>query len=131
MSSLALALAHAAATWGSLPAWLTAAAVAALAYVLVRGGAGQAVEGLQATNRELQRQITELKGKVDDLTAENAELRGRTDVALAIAPAVVAVKEHELQAARRSERVLTVLDLIAKRLGKDGDDDLEARLSHD
>lgn len=107
--------------YGTLPGWLTLMGVCALAWILVRGGAGTAVEGLQATNRELQRQITELKDKVDTLTKENAELRGRTDVALAIEPVVSAVKNHEQQAAKRSEAMLDVLDMIATRLGRDED----------
>lgn len=105
--------------WETLPVWVAVVAVVALAYTLIRGGSGTAVEGLQATNRELQRQITELKQDVSALTKENAELRGRTDVTLAIAPLISWSENHERNAAKRSEAMLDVLDMIATRLGKE------------
>jgi hypothetical protein len=114
--------------WGTLPSWLALLGMIGLGVILLRGGVGTAVEGLQATNRELQRQISELQQKVDGLTKENAELRGRTDVALAIEPVIRAVRTHEEQAAKRSVAMLDVLDLIATRLGKEPDDDRQAGL---
>ena len=105
--------------WGTLPGWLAVVGVVALGLILLRGGAGTAVEGLQATNRELQRQIHELRDKVDTLTAENAELRGRTDVTLALAPFMVWAESHEKHAERRSVAILDVLEMIAKELGKE------------
>jgi len=123
-----LVLTSAGAVWGTLPGWLTLVSLLAVAVILVRGGAGTAVEGLQATNRELQRQIHELQSKVADLTNENAELRGRTDVAVVVAPVIEAVRAHEVSAAKRSDRTLTVLDLIAQRLGKDAEHDRQAGL---
>ena len=115
--------ASASSVWGTLPGWLTLLGMAALGWILLRGGVGTAVEGLQATNRELQRQISELQRKVEGLTKENAELRGRTDVALAIAPVIQAVTTHEREAAKRAVAMLDVLDMIATRLGKEPDDD--------
>ena len=112
----------AAASWGTIPGWLTLVSLLAVAAILVRGGAGQAVEGLQATNRELQRQIHVLEGKVGDLSKENAELRGRTDVTLALAPFMTWAESHEKHAERRSIATLAVLDMIAKSLGKERDD---------
>lgn len=108
-----------AANWGTVPGWATLLALLGVGWIMVRGGTGTAVSGLQATNRELQRQISELKDDVKRLTAENAELRGRTDVALVIEPVVSAVKNHETHAAKRSEAMLDVLDMIATRLGKE------------
>lgn len=105
--------------YGTLPNWLALIGIAALALILVRGGVGTAVEGLQATNRELQRQITELRAKVESLTKENAELRGRTDIALAMRPVLDALTTHEREASKRSVAMLDVLDLIATRLGKE------------
>lgn len=107
--------------WGTLSQIVLLVGVLALAWILFRGGVGTAVEGLQHTNQELQRQLTELKRKVDELTRENAELRGRTDIALAMQPVLDAMSHHERQAERRSAAMLDVLDLIATRLGKEPD----------
>lgn len=99
-------------------------AVIGLAWVgwlYVRGGSAAALGGLQRANRELVRQVRELQTRVDALEIENAQLRGRTDVAEAIAPVVDAVQMHEHRAARRSEALLTVLDMMAQRLGRETD----------
>ena len=107
--------------WGTVPGWLTLVSLLAVAFILVRGGAGQAVEGLQATNRELARQIHVLEEKVSALSKENAELRGRTDVTVAIAPLIEWSVNHETRAQQRHEGTLTVLELIAQRFGKEGE----------
>lgn len=109
-------------SWGTVPGWATLVVLLIVGWIMLRGGAGQAVEGLQATNRELQRQITELQTQVTGLTNENAELRGRTDVAIVMKPVIEAVTSHERQAERRSAAMLSVLDLIATRLGKDDEE---------
>lgn len=109
------------APWGTLPGWLTLVGVFVVAVILMRGGAGQAVEGLQATNRELQRQIHDLQSKVEGLTTENAELRGRTDVTIAIAPLIEWSVHHELRAQERHNGTLHVLELIASKFGKESD----------
>lgn len=85
--------------------------------VAMRGGGGTAVAGLQATNRELERQVHTLTEKVHQLEKENAELRGKTDVAAQVAPVLQAIKDHEVHAGARSESMLAVLNLIASRLG--------------
>ena len=87
----------------------------------MRGGAGQAVEGLQATNRELQRQIHVLQEQVRELTKENAELRGRTDVTVAIAPLIEWSVSHETRAQERHDGTLKVLDLIASKFGRESE----------
>lgn len=99
-------------------------AVLGLAWVgwlYVRGGSSTALGGLQRANRELVRQVRELQSRVDALELENAELRARTDVAKAITPVVDAVQMHEERAARRSEALLTVLDMMAQKLGHETD----------
>lgn len=111
----------AAASWGTIPNWATLIALLAFGLMLIRGGAGQAVEGLQATNRELQRQISVLQEKVHELTKENAELRGRTDVAIALTPIIDWSTQHETRAQDRHDKTMVVLDLIAQRLGKEHD----------
>ena len=109
----------AAANVGTIPGWLTLVVLLAVAFILIRGGAGQAVEGLQATNRELQRQIHELQRQVETLSKENAELKGRTDVTVAIAPLIEWSVHHEARAQERHDGTLKVLDLIASRFGKE------------
>lgn len=89
----------------------------AAAVVSLRGGTGTAVAGLQATNRELERQVHTLTEKVHQLEKENAELRGRTDVSAQIAPVLAALQDHETHASARSDAMLAVLNLIASRLG--------------
>lgn len=108
---------------GNLPAWITAGiamvGLFAGAIIALRGGTGTAVAGLQATNRELERQVHTLTEKVNALEKENAELRGRTDVSTQIAPVLQALEAHERHAASRSEATLAVLNLIASRMGPD------------
>lgn len=103
------------------PGWATAALILVGllggAIVALRGGGGTAVAGLQATNRELERQVHTLTEKVHVLEKENAELRGRTDVAAQVAPLMQSMKDHEVNAASRSESMLAVLHLIARQLG--------------
>lgn len=96
-------------------------AVLWLAWVYVRGGTGTALAGLQNANRELVRQVRDLQARVDSLEIENAELRGRTDVAGVIAPVIEAVQLHERSAARRSDAMLRVLGMIAGELGTEHD----------
>lgn len=114
-----LAASLAATDWASIPSWVAVASVVAFAFVLLRGGSGQAVEGLQATNRELQRQITVLQEQVHELTRENAELKGRTDVTVAIAPLLEWSANHEKRAQERHEGTLKILDLIAGKFGEE------------
>lgn len=98
------------------------AAVVWLGWVYIRGGTGTALAGLQNANRELTRQVHALQARVDSLEVENAELRGRTDVAEAIAPVIEAVRLHERSAARRSDATLRVLGMIAGQLGGETDE---------
>lgn len=105
---------------GTLPAWLTFLGVLAAAYVIWRGGGGTALTTLQTANRILERRVHELEKEQAALRTENAELRGRTDMALAIQPFMAWAESHETHAADRHERTLVVLDLIAARIGPEG-----------
>lgn len=110
----------AATPWGTLPGWLTLAALVGAAFWLPRrGGGGPAIASLEANNRVLEKRVHELEqqGKIDAATI--AELRGRTDVTLALAPIVEWSTRHEDRAQQRHEGTLKVLDLIAARLGSD------------
>lgn len=69
---------------------------------------------LERANGILERAIRELRERIDALEAENAELRGRTDVAVAIERSM---ETHEDRAQRRFEMTAVLMDMIARRLG--------------
>jgi hypothetical protein len=111
--------------WGTLPGWLTLAVLVGAALWLPRRGAsGPAIQSLEANNRVLEGRVHELEqqGKAD--AALIAELRGRTDVTLALAPIVEWSAKHEERAQQRHESMLKsqdgtlkVLALIARKFG--------------
>lgn len=88
-------------------------------WALWRGGGGTALETLQLANRVLEVRVKDLEAVVVRLTAENAALAARTNFVLALQPIMTWADTHEAQAAKRSESMLTVLDLIAAKLGAD------------
>jgi hypothetical protein len=120
---------------GTLPGWLTLAALLFGLWTLSRGGAGSAVSELSQANKVLEKRLHDerrekegLGGEVRDLRTELAELRGRTDFAAALAAALAPLLEwtagHEARAQERHEAVmganqkqLVVLELVAERLG--------------
>lgn len=119
----------AAVSWGTLPGWLTLVALVGAAFWLPRrGGGGPAIASLEANNRVLEKRVHELEqqGKLDAQTI--AELRGRTDVTLALAPIVEWSGRHEERAQQRfegserraDERQTAMLDLLGMIAGKLG-----------
>jgi hypothetical protein len=115
---------------GTLPGWLTLITLVGAAWLFQRGGGSTAISSLEAANRVLERELEKLKTSDRLKDKELSELRGRTDVALAIAPIVAWTEQHEAraqdrhdQAERRADErqvaTLNVLDLIADRLGPD------------
>ena len=115
------------ASWiGTLPGWLTVAAAVGAAAIFWRGGGGTALSTLQAANLVLERRVRELEvqGKMDAATI--AELKGKTDVALAVQPFMKWAELHETRAAERhigmmkaQEQTTTILTMIGERLGTD------------
>lgn len=103
--------------FGTLPGWLTLLTLAVVGYLLVRGGSGTAVTGLQDTNRELVRQVMTLKDENTELRARVRALEAKTDVSVALVPVVNALKAHETRAAERHNGTLRILGLVAERLG--------------
>jgi hypothetical protein len=96
--------------------------VAAAGWLFVRRhGGGSALEELERANRILERRVGELEQENNRQAGELATLRSRTDVGLAIAPVLEALKLHEERAGERSSRTLDVLDLIARRLGPEAE----------
>jgi hypothetical protein len=78
--------------------------------------------------KTIKKQETEIRsqaGKLREAEREISELRGRTDVSLAMAEALGPVVDwsnsHEERAQERHVRTMIVLDLIATRLGPDHD----------
>lgn len=108
---------------GSLPGWITLAVLVAGFYVFVRGGGGVALGHLREANEVLTATIEAQDGKLREAEREISELRGRTDVSIAIAAALSPIIEwsgsHEKRAQERHEASLKILEMIADRLGPD------------
>lgn len=102
---------------GTVSGWATFIVLIAVARIMLKGGTGTAVSGLQATNQELVRQLEAAKVVNHTLEKQVAELRGAKDVSVAILPVLNALENHETRATERSIKFLGVLDLIAERLG--------------
>jgi hypothetical protein len=106
---------------GTLPGWLTLAALAGTALLFARGGGGVAVGQLRTANRVLAERVRELEQSELSMNRQIAELEGRTNVALAIVPVIEWTTNHEQRAQERQAALLGVLELIAQRLGPDDD----------
>jgi hypothetical protein len=109
-----------------LVGWLALIPLVAVGWVVWRGGGIAALSTLRTANEVLEKRNDSLEERVDELErlrAEDqstiAELRGRTDVSIALMPLASELAGHEAAAERRNEKILTVLNLIANRLGPD------------
>ena len=102
---------------GTVPAWLTVAAVVIGGYVIWKGGGGTALNTLQTANQVLERRVHDLEQQALGDAKMIAELKGKTDMALAVQPFMTWAETHEERAAIRHEKTLIVLDLIAARIG--------------
>ena len=102
---------------GTLPGWLTLLTLGVVGFLLYRGGSGHAVSGLQAINQELVRQIGDLQSQNEAQAIQIAELQAKTDVTEAIQPISDALRSHDERAMSRNEHILTVLEMIAARMG--------------
>lgn len=98
---------------GFILQWASLAVLAFTLWRITRGGGGSAVQELTAANRVLEKRNHELGAEVRDLRIEVEKLRQRTNFA-------AVMEQHEQSAQKRAEGILTVLDLIASRLGSDG-----------
>jgi hypothetical protein len=105
---------------GTLGQYLTVVAIVGVAWLVYRGGGSAALGVLETANRVLEGRVHDLEAqsKVDQATI--AALTAKTDLTLATAPVLTAIQGHDLRAQERADKMLTVLDLIAKRLGPDG-----------
>lgn len=105
--------------FGTLPGWLTLAALLGAAWLFKRGGGGTAIESLVTANRVLEQRVDALETAGKEKDAQIAELLQKTDVTIATRPIAESLTAHEDRAAARHEATLKVLGLIAERLGPD------------
>lgn len=103
-------------------AWLTFAVVVVVAWLVYRGGGSGALSTLRTANDVLERKVKDDAARIRTLEARVLELQSRTDVAEAVTPVQRAIERHEERAQERGERLLTILNLIAERLGPNGAD---------
>lgn len=105
-------------TFAELGPYAVAAVLALAAFLFVRRyGAGTAMATLEQANRILEKRVTDQDAEIRTLTMQVETLRSRTDVALAMAPVLEALRSHERQAEKRASASLAVLELIADHLG--------------
>lgn len=116
----------------SIPSWITLALLLAAFIVFLRGGGGVALGHLREANEVLAKTVTDQNEKLRAAEREISELRGRTDVSLAIATAMAPLIDwshtHERRAQDRHDRMLPILQLIADRLGPDPNGGTHTRL---
>jgi hypothetical protein len=103
----------------NLSGYVAVALVIGAAISFRRGGGGTAIASLEAANRVLERRVHDLEEQGHAKDKEIAELRGRTDVSIALAPMIDWTAKHEQHASDRHKATLAVLELIAARLGQD------------
>lgn len=106
---------------GTIPGWLTLVFLAGSALYVMRHGGSTAIEELSKANDYLGKRVQSLGGEVRDLKVQNAELRGRTDIAAVLSPLIDWTAHHEARAQERHEATLKLLALIAERFGPDED----------
>lgn len=106
---------------GTLPGWITLAALLAVVYIMFKGGVPGAITGLRDANEVLTKELATAKAQIETLKTKVSELEKKTDITAAIAPLLDAHARHEEAANRRSEAILVALDMVASKLGKEGD----------
>lgn len=108
-----------------LPWLIIAAGLVGVAWINKRGQTGDAIDFLQKANTVLHQENTELKKDRAKMVADIAALRAKTDFDAVITPLRDQMAKHELRADQRHVKTIVILDLIAKRLGKESLDDGE------
>lgn len=108
---------------GSVAGYLTLAALLVGLYLFYKGGGGVALGHLRDANSVLTDALAAQADKLSHAERELSELRGRTDVSIAIAAAIGPISEwsasHEQRAQARHEAQMVIMELIASRLGPD------------
>lgn len=109
-------------TYAELGPYVLAAVLAIGALLFLRRfGGGTALSTLEQANKILDKRVHEQDAELRSLRAELETLRSRTDVALAMAPVLEALRTHEQHAEKRADRTYDVLNLIAHRLGPEAE----------
>lgn len=106
---------------GTLPGWATLVTLLGVAWIMFRGGVPGAITGLREANEVLTSQLVTAKAEIETLKTKVHELENKTDITAAIAPLLDAHARHETAATKRSDAILAVLDMMAQRLGHEGD----------
>lgn len=108
----------------TLVALLLAIVSAIITIILfARGGFGssEAIRSLRDARDVLNDTVEGQRGKLDDANKEIAELRGKTDVTIALVSALNPINEwtvkHEQRAQERHEATIKILGMIARHLG--------------
>lgn len=112
---------------GTIVGWLTLAILVIGGYYFRSAGGGTAIESLEVANRVLEKRVKDLEDQVASDAKTIAELRGRTDVAVALKPLfewqekhdaqVIAWSEaHEARAQERHDKTIEVLNQIVAKL---------------
>ena len=115
-------------TLTQLEPWLiVAGGLMGVAWLTRKGNTGDAVDYLQKANGVLHEQNEKLTKDNAELIVENAALHTKTDFAAAFDPLKDQIANHERRADERAQKTLAILDMIAKRLGRESDADYEAR----
>jgi hypothetical protein len=104
---------------GTVAGWATVGGLLLASWVFWRGGGGTAIASLETANRVLEKRVQDLENQSRRDNTTIAELRGRTDISIALKPILEWTVQHETRAQERHEKTLVVLDLIAQRLGPD------------
>lgn len=107
---------------GTLPGWLTLFALLTTLIVFARGGFGssEAIRSLRDARDVLNDTVEGQRNKLDDANKEISELKGKTDVTIALVSALNPINEwtikHEQRAQERHEATLEVLKMIFAKM---------------
>lgn len=104
--------------FGTLPGWLTLAALVAVGWAVIRGGGPQAIGILRDANKTLGDRVKELEELVKTQTSKIASLENSRDVSkalpIALKPLTDAVISHEARAQERADEQLQALTALTR-----------------
>lgn len=101
--------------------WLTFLAIVGAALALRGGQLGPAVGYLREANKTLEQENVALRAQLRERDRQLIESQAKTDLAPMQAALLTAMHSHEERASGRFDKTCTILDLIAERLGHNGE----------
>jgi hypothetical protein len=101
---------------GTIPQWLTVAALILLAWSLRGGQLGPANDWLRTANKTLREEANELRQRLNSSEAEVVALRATRDLEPMAAAIAAEIERHEQASAKRDSELLRALSAIADRL---------------